>query len=259
MVGFSSRVFLCIVVFVVAITQPCRAQETKQRSEEVTNSLVLGVKHILDELIEDVRLAKLKNSLKVSVQNSSAIVWDARYRVDGEEQINTTTPEDDSPNAVGMLVMSEFVLDDEEPDVPPQDNFKTTVQGLPPVPVRSWQENETQVAINADTDTLVPQEYNSPLLQVDALVSSLNITDNTDVPVIGEALLPSLDIIDNIDILVIDKTLLPSLDSTGETLLPSLDSTDETLLPSLDSTGETLLPDAISITEIPVAEEIVKE
>jgi len=259
MVGFSSRVFLCIVVFVFAITQPCRAQKMKQRSEEVTNSLVLGVKHILDELIEDVRLAKLKNAVKVSVQNSSAILWDATYRVNGEEEINTTTPEDDSPNAVGMLVMSEFVLDDDEPDVPPHDNFKTTVQGLPPVPLRSWQENETQIAIDADTDTLVLQEYDSLLLQVDAPASSLNTTDDMDVPVIGEALLPSLDIIDNVDILVIGDTLLPSLERTSDTPLPSLDSTSDTPLPSPNSTGETLLQDAISITGIPVAVETVEE
>ena len=176
MVGFSRRVFLCIVVLGAAITQPCYAGEMKVRSEEPTNTLVLGVKHILDELIEDVRLAKTRDAVK----NSSTVPWDTTYRVDGEEP-----SEDDSANAEGILLVSEFVVEEDEIE----DNFKTTVQGLAAVPVRSWQENATQVAIDADTDTPVPP---SDVV----LGETLNITDDVDMPVLGETLLPPLNTTD---------------------------------------------------------------
>jgi len=246
MVGFSRRVFLCIVVFVVAIRQPCSANEMKERSEEVTNTLVLAVKHILDKLIEDVRLAKIKNAVKTSVQNSSAIPWDTTYRANGEEpKMNTPAPEDNSPNAVGMLLMSEFIVEDNEPEVLPQDNFKTTVQRLLQVPVRSWQENETHVeplvVIDANTGTpvageIVLQESARTLLQ-DAtldtiLLPPLNATPDMDIPVAGETLLqdatsntfsvPQLNSIDDMDISVAGEIVEEELDAF---LLPWLNTT----------------------------------
>jgi len=131
----------------------------KDRPEEVTNTLVLAVKNVLDELIEDVRSTKIKGAVKTSVQNSSAVAWDTTYRVHDEQQeIPTPELENGSANSVAMLVVNKFIVEDET-EVPVEDSFQTKLQGLSPVPPRSWQDNETSQGpssvINADTDTPV--------------------------------------------------------------------------------------------------------
>ena len=211
----------------------------KDRPEEVTNTLVLAVKNVLDELIEDVRSTKIKGAVKTSVQNSSAVAWDTTYRVHDEQQeIPTPELENGSANSVAMLVVNKFIVEDET-EVPVEDSFQTKLQGLSPVPPRSWQDNETSQGpssvINADTDTPVvdasvatpPQDAVSDAMVQPLLNPTVDVV-GTDTPVLQPVATPSQDA-------VLDPVVLE--DETGTQLENAL--LDTVLAPLLNSTEDT--------------------
>jgi len=174
----ARSIFLACLVCVIFQISGCHADGMRVRGEN-NSVMIKAIKYILDELAEDVHKKKGLVPPYLPVKNDTVTKWDTTYYTEHLHPADDIPePEEYNANEMGLIVMSEYVVVDEEMGNNVSD-FKTILKPLVTPPAQLELSPESA----QPSDTIQPPDT---IQSSDAIQPIAIISDDIDEVLIEE-------------------------------------------------------------------------